>query len=112
MGNSDYFLIVVIMSKKGTITMSLLENARAEINVVDEQIAQLFERRMRAVEDVYQYKKENNLPIFDAGREAQVIEKNSIFIQHEKYLEYYQKIAQHIMDVSKEYQQHLMEQDK
>ena len=42
--------------------MDLLQNARQEINQVDEEMAKLFVRRMRAVEMVAQYKKEHGLP--------------------------------------------------
>ena len=51
------------------------EIARAEIDAVDAQLAALFERRMAAVLSVAQYKQAHGLPIFDAAREAVVLEK-------------------------------------
>ena len=48
--------------------MNQLEKARQTIDSIDEQIAQLYEQRMDAVEQVLNYKKENHLPILDASR--------------------------------------------
>ena len=58
-----------------------LDEARKIINEVDEQMAELFIKRMRAAEMVYEHKKEYGLPILDEAREAAVIEKNSKFIE-------------------------------
>ena len=53
--------------------MDLLQQARAEIDTVDAEMAALFERRMRAVADVVRYKAETGKPVFDAAREAAVL---------------------------------------
>ena len=50
-----------------------LEEARKIINEVDEKMAELFVKRMRAAEMVYEHKKEFGLPILDEAREAAVI---------------------------------------
>lgn len=42
--------------------MDTLEQARAEIDAVDAQLAALFERRMAAVLSVAQYKQAHGLP--------------------------------------------------
>ena len=55
--------------------MDALEQARAEIDTVDAQLAALFERRMAAVLQVAEYKRAHGLPIYDAAREAAVLEK-------------------------------------
>ena len=55
--------------------MDALEQARREIDTVDAQLAALFERRMAAVLQVAEYKRAHGLPIFDAAREAAVLEK-------------------------------------
>ena len=57
--------------------MDLLQQARAEIDAVDAEMAALFERRMQAVADVVRYKAETGKPVFDAAREADVITRNS-----------------------------------
>ena len=58
-----------------------LEEARKIINEVDSQMAELFVKRMRTAEMVYEHKKEFGLPILDQKREDAVIEKNSAFIE-------------------------------
>ena len=60
-----------------------LEEARKIINEVDSQMAELFVKRMRAAEMVYEYKKEFGLPILDQKREDAVIEKNSALVEDE-----------------------------
>ena len=50
-----------------------LEEARNSINAIDAQMAELFVKRMRAAEVVYEYKKEFGLPILDQKREDEVI---------------------------------------
>ena len=53
--------------------MDLLQQARAEIDAVDAEMAALFERRMQAVADVVRYKAQTGKPVFDAMREADII---------------------------------------
>ena len=59
--------------------MDALEQARAEIDAVDTQLAALFERRMAAVLQVAEYKRAHGLPIYDAARETAVLEKAGKF---------------------------------
>ena len=81
-----------------------LEKARAIINEVDAQMAELFVRRMRAAELVYEHKKEYGLPILDAAREAAVIEQNAARIEDEVLKSYYIDYQKHLMEVSRSYQ--------
>ena len=68
--------------------MSKLDEARLIINQVDGEMAKLFEKRMKAAEAVYEYKKEFGLPILDSKREEEVIEKNTNLIQNQEYKGY------------------------
>ena len=61
--------------------MSKLKQAREQIEKIDREIASLFCQRMNAVKDVALYKKEHGLPVFDAQREASLIEKNASYIE-------------------------------
>ena len=88
--------------------MNKLEQARKTIDRVDREIAKLYEQRMDAVRDVLDYKKANNLPIYDGSREAQVLEKHKDFIQNEEYMPYYMEFLKDVMKNSKEYQKSLM----
>jgi len=62
---------------------SKLEEARQIINEVDAQMAELFVKRMKAAELVYEHKREFGLPILDQARENAVIEKNTALIPAE-----------------------------
>lgn len=84
--------------------MDKLENARIKINEIDKQMAELFEKRMNAVNDVANYKLEHGLPIFDSSREKEVILKNSKYIEDDIIREHYVNFLQNTMDVSKRYQ--------
>ena len=84
--------------------MNKLEKARLAINEADAQIAQWFEKRMRAAEDVVAYKMENNLPVFDPAREKEVIGKNLAKIENEILKPYYEDMLIQLMRISKEYQ--------
>lgn len=84
--------------------MNKLEKARIEINDIDRDMARLFEKRMKAVEDVILFKLENDMPIFDKSREMEVIDKNSSYINNCLYVDYYKMFIKDLMDISKEYQ--------
>lgn len=83
--------------------MDKLESARKRINDIDREIAALWVERMSAVLDVSEYKKEHNLPIFDASRESALLEKNLEYVP--EYLRgYYADFLRSVMGVSKHYQ--------
>lgn len=88
--------------------MADIEKARKEINEVDREIAALFERRMKAAEEVAQYKKERGLQLEDLSREAEVIARNSEFVESDDIRSYYINFLQYTMDLSKKYQHKLI----
>ena len=83
------------------------KQAREEIALIDKQIATLFEKRMKAVEDVAEYKKINGLPIEDLVREASLLESNSELISDDSIRSYYVNFQKNIMKLSKDYQRKL-----
>lgn len=89
--------------------MNKLENVRIEINKIDKEMAKLFEQRMKAVEDVIEYKIENNMDIFDSSREKEVIEKNTKLLENDKYSKYYVEFIENLMNISKKYQKKISE---
>ena len=84
-----------------------LEEARKIINEVDARMAELFVKRMSAVEMVYEYKKEFGLPILDPKREAAVIEQNAALVEDEVLKSYYIDYLKHLMSISRAYQYRL-----
>ena len=95
-------------ARKGRSTMAgKLEEARKIINEVDAQMAELFVRRMRAAEMVYEYKKEYGLPILDQKREDAVIRQNAALISDDLLKGYYIDYLKHMMSISRAYQYRL-----
>ncbi|MCR5636883.1 MAG: chorismate mutase [Clostridiales bacterium] len=92
--------------------MTELENIRSDINSIDKQMAELFEKRMNLVKEVAQYKISNNTPVHDAQREQSVVEKNSAYINDENLKKYYISFILSVMGISKEYQNKLIENYK
>lgn len=92
--------------------MSKLEVARKKINEIDEEMARLFEERMKCSQEVGYFKKENALPIEDLTREKELISKNSNYIQDEIIKEYYVNFLKNIINLSKDYQSLLLEGQK
>lgn len=83
--------------------MTKLEEARSIINEVDSELIKLFTKRMYAATMVAEYKKENNLPIFDEKREKEIIERQMELINDdikEEFLEFYINL----ITISKKYQ--------
>lgn len=88
--------------------MDRLQEARAIINDVDTQMADLFVQRMRAAEMVAQYKKAHGMPILDAEREETVIRNGSARVEDETLRSYYIDFMRSTMAVSRRYQQRLL----
>ena len=68
---------------------NLLDAARATIDQVDRQMAELFCRRMEAVRQVAEYKKQAGIPVLDRDREAAILAKNAALVQDEQLRAYY-----------------------
>lgn len=89
--------------------MTDLDKARSIIDETDREMAALFVRRMNAVKLVAEYKKNNGLPITNAAREEEVIEKNSARIEDAVYRSYYASFIRHTMALSKDLQRRLLQ---
>lgn len=83
--------------------------ARRVIGETDKEIAALFEKRMKAVEAVAEYKKVNGIPVEDSVREAQLIEVNSGLIGNDEIRSYYINFLKNTMKLSKDYQHKLID---
>ena len=89
--------------------MEKLEKARQIVSETDEEIAKLFEKRMQAVREIAEYKKERGLPIFDADREEALLRRNLGYVEDEEIKEFYVPFMRGAMDISKRYQHRIME---
>lgn len=83
--------------------MEDLSTIRERINEIDNKIVELWKERMETCLSVAQYKKENNLPVLDARREAELLNRVGNMAGDE--LEVYSRVLYDtIMTVSKSYQ--------
>lgn len=84
--------------------MNELEKYRKEIDEIDKQLIELFEKRMNVSAKVAEYKKENNLPIYNGERESQVITNNVHKLKNDKYEILARRFFIGIMELSRELQ--------
>ena len=88
--------------------MKDLKQCRIEIDEIDQQLMELFEKRMSLSKSVVEYKIANHLEIFQPEREREVIEKNLNRLENENLKEYARCFIQEMMTVSKSYQSDLL----
>lgn len=83
--------------------MEDLSQIREKINGIDNEIVSLWKERMNAALAVAQYKKENNLPVFDAKRERELLDRVADMAGEE--LDVYSRVLyETIMGISRSYQ--------
>ncbi len=88
--------------------MSVLEECRKEIDQIDSKIIELYEKRMSVVKKVLEFKKENNMQVFDSSREASMLDKNLAKISNEEYKKYYKSVLDGFLKSSKDMQNDLL----
>ena len=100
--------IFILTEKTGDVQMNLLENARVEIDRIDNEMAKLFCQRMKAAEMVAEHKRIHSLPIEDRAREAAMIAKNTEKVEF-AYRPYYEQFLTSLITESKKYQKFLLD---
>lgn len=83
------------------------EELRNRINELDEQLVSIFAQRMKIAGEIAEYKKENNLPVFDLKREKEIME-NIRAISPEDSVEYTELLYPVIFELSRSYQNKLI----
>ena len=81
-----------------------LNKLRKEIESIDRKITLLFVDRMDVVTKISEIKKEMNLEISDPEREKYLIDTNSSYITDEVIRNYFKRLYNEILKISKEYQ--------
>lgn len=89
-----------------------LDSAREVINDIDKEMIKLFKKRMKAVEDVVDYKIENNMPVLDSAREKDLINKNLIILDDKTLEEYYKTFMAGVLKSSKDFQKNIIKESK
>lgn len=86
-----------------------IKELRDEISRIDEQMAELFIKRMQIVEKVAEYKAERGLPIEDKEHEQRIIDSKSELVENQDLKPYYVQFIQNNMDVSKRWQHRIID---
>ncbi|MBQ3574697.1 MAG: chorismate mutase, partial [Clostridia bacterium] len=79
------------------------EELRVKIDEIDREMTRLFEARMDVAAQIAEYKRKNNLPVLDAGREREKINAISEMVRPE-FQSHIRTLYSTIMDLSKNYQ--------
>ena len=98
------YLGLVLYNIIGNNYMEDLKQLRQQINDIDQEMVKLFERRMKVSSKIAQFKRENNLPIYDKKREEQVLKRNCSLLKDTSLNDYCRIFQNQLMDLSKQYQ--------
>ena len=88
-----------------------LSECRNEIDKIDKELVELFEKRMNVAINVAKYKIENNIPIFNGAREAEVIEKNINRLDNKEYSKLTEKFFTYLMELSRSLQTDIIDEN-
>lgn len=86
-----------------------LKEIREKITRTDEEMAELFRRRMELVEQVGLYKKANSLPVYDPERERQVLMEGARRMDDPKIRAHYVNFLESVMAIARRYQGTILE---
>ena len=92
--------------------MNELEQCRKEIDEIDKELINLFERRMDVAIRVANCKKENDLPIYDEERESKVIKKNVDNLKNKNYDLLARRFFLSIMELSRSLHESIIKKHK
>ena len=87
-----------------------INETRAEIDRIDDQIIELFKRRMDCAKDVAEYKYENNIPILNVQREEEIL--SSVQKRGGNYYLYSRMLFEEILSLSRALQEEYIRRKK
>lgn len=88
--------------------MASLEELRIEIDSIDKQIVDLYQRRMTVCEEVGEYKISTGKKVFDKNREREKLSRVTADVSDEFYKKGIRELFEHIMSVSRKLQYQLL----
>lgn len=88
--------------------MNGLEEARKTISEADQAIVEAWEKRMNAVRQVAAWKEQHGLPVLDASREQEVLQRNRGHLQDAAYAPQLEALYQMILSQSREFQKQMI----
>ena len=84
-----------------------INNARNDIDKIDNELVELIKKRMEIVKNVAQYKQENSLPVFDKSREREILNRVAE-LSGEELANYNQILFSNLFSVSRSYQNRII----
>lgn len=84
--------------------MTKLDEYRKEIDRIDKEIVELFEKRMETVLNVAEYKKENGIEVLQSSREEIVLNKAVDNLKDKRYADDIKEVFELLMKLSRESQ--------
>lgn len=84
--------------------MKDLDILRKTIDECDKEIVQAIEKRFSTVKKIVQYKRDNNLEIYQPNREKEVLEKVVSYLNSKEFSEELKSLYISIMEISKDIQ--------
>lgn len=93
----------------GDVEVNMLEKVRGEINAIDEQMKELFLRRMLCAKKVARIKEKTGGDVFVPERESLILQKTTKDIVPE-FQEEYVAFLKHLMSICRKYEYQLLPQ--
>ncbi len=84
-----------------------MKKLRAQIDKIDAQILALYEERMDVVRAIGEYKIENDLPVYDAAREDEKLDKVFADVKNRQYADGAAQLFITLMQASRELQEEM-----
>ena len=81
-----------------------LDSLRNQIDLIDNQMMDLFKQRMNISKAIGDLKKELGLPVLDLSREQSILEKRKADFNDDQLWPLYESFLKHLFDLSKEQQ--------
>jgi len=88
-----------------------LQQIREEIDAIDDELVQLLEKRMDMAVKVAEYKKQNNIPIYNPTREQEVLDRMAKKVSDDR-VEAISKIYSLLFLLSRNEQEKLIKQEE
>lgn len=92
--------------------MEELKQYRDQIDSIDRELADLFQRRMDVVDHVGRYKLARNMPVLDARREQEVLSAKAALARDEAMSADLAALFENIMAISRRRQRKLVQEDE
>ena len=82
--------------------MNNLEQMRKEIDIIDDKILDAFKERMKLSAEIAKFKKDNDIPVLDEGREKEKLDR--IAKSGDEFSAFSSKLYLTLADLSRDYQ--------